>query len=122
MNGVEAGGSRVTEIRYLNRSGLARKDEQPIARSVQGQIDQDIDTIGADRCGGRRVLQGRDIPPAVHFATEGLGHGIGLRNIGVAKHFAARLIARLEERKQGSAGDMLAKIGRNEADAQTASG
>jgi hypothetical protein len=41
----------------LDRRGPAGENQEPVATSVAGQVDQDVDVVPANQLGGLRVRQ-----------------------------------------------------------------
>ena len=117
----QAGALGVTQPRDLQRGGFEREDVESVVRSVQREVDQDVHAVG---CDGLRQLRGRlraEFAPSLAAGAEFLAHGVG-DGVGVAIEFEALGIEASEGWQQGAADDMVAQVGRNEAETQASVG
>ena len=85
---------------------------------MPGKIDQDVDAIGADAIGGRRVAHPDNVSPGSGAGLQALRDVVGLLHRGIAYHLDGAGIVRGQQRL-GEIGDrVLAEIGRHIADSQ----
>src|SRR5204863_8835924 len=99
--------------------GLAREDQQPVARGVQREIDQHVDLVAKDQIGDLFIRRARDRPPVIRCGLAFLGNRIRLTDVGVAYNLKILAIMRLENRQEIPADNMLTKIWRDVTDSQS---
>ena len=66
----KAGGCGVTEITDLQGSGFAGEKREAVAGGVAGEIDEDVDFLGADQLGDRRIGETDDGVPGFRAGAE----------------------------------------------------
>ncbi|WP_273703862.1 hypothetical protein, partial [Candidatus Accumulibacter vicinus] len=96
--------------------------EQTIAISVAGQIDEDVDAIATNARGQFVVVEIVAIDPAVGMPAEKLGHLVGAVTKVVAADLESLMVMVLDDRQQEVAHGVAAEVTRQIADAQSPSG
>ena len=84
VDGVHAAGAGVSEIRDLNWRGLAGEDEHAIVGHMEGQVDKDVDLVGAYEEGQIFVGQQVNVAPGAGLGADFGGEPVGLRDVGIA--------------------------------------
>ena len=84
------------------------------------KIDEDIDLVVADHPRGFAWRQAGHISPDIRKRLQATGNRVGPRDIGVTEDFEVLVIVRREERRREQCLTMVAKIGREVADAEAA--
>jgi hypothetical protein len=116
---AQPGRIRIADVRELHRRGLAREHEHPRAVGVTGEIDQDVHTMAADEVGKLGVIQRGDVVPTVHARADRRRHRVpAARHAAVAEDLEPLAVAVVEQRRQEFRDRMIAKVGRDVADAQ----
>ena len=75
---------------HLHGRGFAGEGQQAVTAGVAGQIDQDVDAIGADHLRHAPVIQPHRRPPAIGQRAEALGCGVLGQYLGVTGDFKPR--------------------------------
>ncbi len=57
VDGGDAGRGGVAEPGDLEGGGLSREDAEAVSGHVEGEVDEDVDGIGADQVGGLIIAQ-----------------------------------------------------------------
>ena len=114
----QARGVRVTEIGGLHRGGLQREHPQPVPGGVPGQVDQDVDAVGADLLRRFHVTDAGDLASVVGQLHEAGGHGVRPGHVGVAIHVEPTAVVLREHRLDEVRHRVAAEIARDVADAQ----
>jgi hypothetical protein len=96
----QAGARRMSPGAHLDRRGLARKGAKPIASRVSGQVDQDVDLVGADAIGELIVGPLQNASPPVGYIPERTGHLVLGRKAGIADNLEPRFVVVLEYRPE----------------------
>src|SRR5579859_3417879 len=115
----EAGGAGVTGECHLYRGGLEREYAQSVARSVEGEVYENVYSIGCDQISGLLIGQRVDVAPRGE-GTEASGEFIRARGVGVGEDLELGAVVILEEGKDVVGNDMVAEIGRDVSDFQQA--
>ena len=123
VDGVEAGGGGQAEHGHLDGGRLAGEDEHAVVGGVQGEVDEDIDAVGADRLGELGIGQAGGVEPEVGEGLELAGDLIGRAQVGIG---VDRRRVRGRDGRRASRSmipdGMGAEVGRNIADSQGAVG
>lgn len=85
VDGVKAGATGVASKADLHRSGPPREDEQSMPRGVLGEVDEEIDAVGANLVGEGFIAQRAGLTPVVGCGGEALGKRVAPGDVGVAK-------------------------------------
>ena len=89
---------------------------------MQGEIDKNIDLIGANHARYGLIGNSEDFAPVIGDGAQFIGHCVGPGDVGVAENFERRPVMRFEQRHDVLTDDVPSEIRRNVADAQAASG
>ena len=111
IHGGQASGVTVPhEVAHLHRRRLPRKRQQPIARSVPCQIDQNIDAVVPDPLCQIRVAQTDRAAPMIGEGMKPLGDRVLGWDLGIAVQLDGRAIMRRQERLCEQRDGVLAEI------------
>src|SRR3954451_8506915 len=105
---------------HLNWCRLARKHTEAVSAGMAGQIDQDIDAIGADLSGETIVGTLRGVAPAIGDPLKFAGSRIPFRSTRVAHDLELCPIIVLQDRLENERRRMCVKIRRDITQPQTA--
>lgn len=120
VHGGQAGGAGIAEPGDLHGRGAAGKDTRAPAGHVEGEIDEQIEAIGADLLAGEIIGKGADVAPMGGEGLDAGGEIVGARDIGIAENLEG---AAVEGRKKGKGEKglaMVAEIAGEKAHAQGA--
>jgi hypothetical protein len=114
----QAGRVRVAEVADLDRRGPGGAREQAAVLGEAGQLDQDVDAVGADQARELGIVERADVAPRAREALQVLGDVVGLGDICVADGLEALAIERREDRRHEVRDRVGPKVRRKIADAQ----
>ena len=122
VHGAHAGGTGIGEPGDLDGGGFADVDQWAAVAHVHGEINEDVDFVGADCVANSSVGEEGNNTPDVGVWLNSCGHLIGLQHGGVNVNLELLVIVMGKKcaGKEGLA--MVAKIGGEIADAQGAIG
>jgi hypothetical protein len=111
VDGGQAGGCGHAEHAHLDRRRLASEDEQAIVGGVEGEVDENIDPVGADPVGELKIAQAGDAAPGAGKLLQLLGDTVGSPHVGVGHEVSRRVVAMRPEGEQQPADWVVAKVG-----------
>jgi hypothetical protein len=89
---------------------------------VGGEIDEDIDAVGADALGQVGIGESRGLDPHIRVGFQARGHEIRVGHIRATEDFEGGAVMVVEGGLHEQGDHMLAEIGRDVSDAQPAIG
>ena len=92
VHGLQPGIRAIGQISDLHRRGLEGKERHAIVDRVIGEVDEDINAVGADHGGQVVVGSGYDIPPVIGGGFEFHSVGIRVADAGIDKDFHLRAV------------------------------
>ena len=114
----DPGGVGVADVADLDRRRPARAGEQPAVAGVPGELDQDVDPVGANAGGERRVVELVDVDPAVGHRPQLVAVRVRPQHRGVADRLDLPPVVGQEQGRDEVGDRMAAQVGREIADAQ----
>src|SRR5262249_31403688 len=84
VHGSQPGGADVAQPAQLHRGRLAGEHQQPVPGGVAGQIDEEVDVIGADLLGQALVAPAGHVVPGGGRGPEAGGEVVGVDAVAVA--------------------------------------
>ena len=85
---------------------------------MAGEVDKDVDPVGADLGGDRIVTHAHGRAPVVGQSLEPLGDRVGVAHLGVAEELDLGPVVGGEPGADEEAGGVVAEVGGDVADAQ----
>ncbi len=122
INGIQPGRAAVPEISELDRSGFARKEQEPVIGGMQCQIDEHVDLVLPDHGRGPFIGDAGNVAPMIDMPAAFGRQSIGPEHIGVSVDLEVLAIVLAKEMQDSATGDVGAKIWGNVADAQAPPG
>ena len=98
IDGGQAGGAGVSEPGDLHGCGFDGEEGQAVMGHVHGEIDEDVDLIGADFVGKLRIGKRADIVPDVGGFAKAVGDRVRAGDAGVAVNLEAGVVVGFEKR------------------------
>ncbi len=118
VHGIESGRRDVTGVAHLHRRRFVGEDAKPVARRMTGKIDQDIDAVGMNACGGARIVEVAGFDPFVRAGADARGGRIRRRAMGIAAHLEPAAVVMRHDRLDEETHRVVAKVRRDIADHQ----
>ncbi len=122
VDGPEAGGVGVAEPARLDRGGLAGEDAHAAVGRVAGQIDQDVDAVGAHHPRHLGVRKAAQVAPIPGHGAQAFGDLVGPLHVGVAEELEPGPVLMGQHRLEEARHRVPAQIGRYVAQAQASLG
>ncbi len=118
VHGGQAGGGGVGDVHDLEGRGFQGEDGEAVVLGMGGEVDEDVDAVGADEVGEGLVGHAVDVAPGRGVGLEAGGHGVGGGGIVVAGDVKGVLVVGGEDGLEEEGDGVGAQIGREIADAQ----
>ena len=92
----EPGGAGVTEPSDLDGCGAREKGREPVVRGVPCEVDEHVDSVGADLLDQCLVGPAHRRAPVVTVRTHASGDGVGPRHLRIGEHLNVLAAMRLQ--------------------------
>ena len=123
VDGLQAGGAAKAHPAQRHRRRLAREQVEPVALGMAGQIDQDVDAVGAYTRGqgvGVQPLRGH---PMVDQHAQALGRRIGGQaHLGIGEQLEGQPVVASQQGLEKETAGVLPEVRRDIAHPQAAAG
>ena len=84
----------IAEVADLDRRGPRGAREQAIILGEAGELDQNVDPVGADQAREVGIVERADVAPRARQAAQVVGDVVGLRDVRIADGLEARAVER----------------------------
>ena len=116
----EAGGAGVGEPGELEGGGFLGEDAEAVVGHVHGEVDEDVDVVGADLGGELVVGEVGDVEPVVGERAEFVGDVVGAGGAGVDEDFELLVVVVGEEGVGEEGLAVVVEVGAEVGDAEAA--
>ena len=120
VHGGQAGGAHIGQVGDLHRRRLAGEQARTAIAGIHGEVDQQVDAIGADQIGQGAILELVDIAPVLDVLGDLGGEAIFEIARRVGEHLKLAAVVVFEHRQQEPRYRMHPEIGRDIAHPQPA--
>ena len=118
----EAGGAGVGEPGELEGGGFLGEGAEAVVGHVHGDVDEDVDAVGADFLRELGVGELGDVVEVVGVLAELVGDGVGAGGVGIDRDFELGAVVVFQERESEEGLAVVVEVGAEIPDVETTTG